>query len=200
VDSTRTLDMRRSHQSKGSSLSVGALIIGALVVLPSMASAQTPIDSAATLFGRPVIRDGFHFQVAFGVGGGPDTAGVFHAMEIGGTFKNGLTLGVLHTFIQNDGVFAENNGPDLFGGWLLMAKMPIFYPEIVGKIAVGLGGTHDQSDGINATGGLGWAYGVDFHLPTFARSGITLSALAIHAYVEGKHHFGGGFGVGYTFY
>ncbi len=152
------------------------------------------------LFGRPVVRDGFHFQIAFGVGGGPDTAGVFHAMEVGGTFKNGWTLALLHTFIQNKDVFSANDGPDLIGGWMAELKVPVIWPELVAKVAMGLGGTHDQSDGIEAFWGWGAAYGLDLHLPLLARSGLTLVSTGFNIIVQGKHHFGASLGLGYTFF
>ena len=78
-----------------------------------------------TLFGDTVNRDGFHFQVAFGWGGGPDSEGLFHAMEIGYTLENGWTLGYLHTFIQNEGFGEMHGGPDLFGGHMFEVKVPI---------------------------------------------------------------------------
>lgn len=153
-----------------------------------------------TFLGRPVTRRGLHFHLAFGIGGGPDTVGVFHAMELGWTFKSGSTLGLIHSFIQNKGVITDTDGPDLFGGWMLMYKVPVIYPEIVYKVALGPGGTHDQTDGIKASWGVGWLYGFDLHLPLFRTSGPSLSLVALHAVVQGNHHFGVSAGLGYTWY
>ena len=123
-------------------------------------------------------------------------------MEIGGTFANGVTLSMLHTFIQNKGVLDQKGGPDLFGGWMAQVKVPVLFPELVVKAAFGLGGIHDQSDGIRAEAGLGWSYGVDFHVPFFAASGATVGLQALHAWVEktGNHHWGIATSVGYTFF
>lgn len=183
-----------------SSMGRAVLISVALATALAAAPARAGAASDQTLLGRPLIRDGFHFQAAFGVGGGPDSAGLFHAMEVGGTFRNGWTLALLHTFIQNKGIIGPDSGPDLFGGWLLELKVPVLVPELVAKVAAGPGGTHDQSDGIKANWGFGWAYGLDFDIPLFARSGITLSATGLHAIAEGAHHFGASFAVGYTFF
>lgn len=152
------------------------------------------------IFGHVVERDWFHFQIAFGVGGGPDSEGVFHAMEIGGTFSNGWSLSLLHTFIQNKDVWGQKGGPDLFGGWMPQLKVPVFYPEIVLKVAVGPGGFHDQSDGIRAILGVAWSYGVDFHVPFFRASGATVGLQGLHAWAEGRHAFGVATSVGYTFF
>ena len=151
-----------------------------------------------TLLGEPVSRGGFHFQLSFGWGGGPDSTGLFHAMELGYTMDNGWTIAYLHTFIQNKGFASQLGGPDLFGGHLLELKVPVFGPEMVLKVAVGPGGTHDQSDGIKGHIGLGWAYGLDFHLPIFESSGITLGLTVLHATAQGRHHWGAALGVGYT--
>lgn len=153
-----------------------------------------------TLTGLPVIRDAFHFQVAFGMGGGPNNHGIFHAMEIGGTFPNGMTLALLHTFIQNKDVFAQHGGPDLFGGWIPEFKMPLYYDDLIGKVAVGPAGIHIQDDGIEVEGGIGWFYGVDFHVPFFRRSGLTLGAQMLHVVENDNHHVGFATSLGYTFF
>lgn len=153
-----------------------------------------------TLTGRPVIRDGFHFQVAFGVGGGNDSHGLFHAMEVGGTFPNGMTLALLHTFIQNEGIFADHGGPDLFGGWIPTFKLPLGYDDLIGKVAVGPAGIHIQEDGIEVRGGVGWTYGLDWHVPLFRRSGLTLGTQMLHVQEHGKHHAGLSSSLGYTFF
>lgn len=180
-----------------------ALSLLALLLAPTAAAAIDPRQAPPperTLLGRPIVRDGLHFQIAFGVGGGPDSAGLFHAMELGGTFRNGWTLALLHTFIQNRGVIGPDRGPDLFGGWMLALKVPLLVPELQLKVAAGPGGTHDQRDGIVAHLGPSWAYGVDFDVPLFARSGLTLSATGLHAVAQGAHHFGAAFAVGYSFF
>ncbi len=153
-----------------------------------------------TLFGDPVTREGMHFQVAFGWGGGPDSEGLFHAMELGYTLENGWTLGYLHTFIQNAGFGEMHGGPDLFGGHMFEVKVPLYFPEIVVKLAAGPGGTHDQSNGLKAHFGMSWAYGVDLHLPIDEGSGFTVGLTALHATIKGHHHWGVALGGGYTFF
>ncbi len=149
------------------------------------------------LFGHPVAREGFHLQVAFGLGGGPSNEGLFHAMEIGGSFDNGFTLALLHTFVQNKGVLGPERGPDLLGGWMAQLKIPIFYPEFELKVAAGLGGLHDQSDGIKLIGGFGWSYGIDLHLPWYENSGLTLGFSVIQVVVESGHYLAVASGLGY---
>lgn len=155
----------------------------------------------SVMFNHPVERDGFHFQIQFGIGGGPDSDGVFHAMEIGGTLPgSGVTLGLLHTFVQNKGVIGRERGPDLIGGWMAQVKFPIIIPELELKFALGLGGLHDQSDGIRAISGVGWSYGIDFHFPFFRRSGATIGVTFTHAFVGLDHYFTASVGTGYTFF
>lgn len=159
-----------------------------------------------TLYGDPPVRSvvvdevrrgGFHFQILFGIGGGPDSEGLHHAMELGGTLKNGLTIALLHTFVQNKGILRDKGGPDLIGGWLVEAKIPIARPEVVGKVAVGPGGLHDQSDGIRAILGPTVAWGVDLHLPVSRRSGPTIGFTVLHTWVEGQGYVTGSVGLGY---
>ena len=176
------------------------LILGVLLLHASAAEADPAATRQDSIFGRPVERGGLHFQVAFGLGGGPDTVGVFHQMELGWTLDSSITVGLIHSFIQNDGVFANLGGPDLFGGWMLEVKVPVVFQDLVYKIAAGPGGTHDQSDGIRAIWGVSWLYGFDLHFPLFRGSGPTLSLVALHAVVERAHHFGISFGLGYTFF
>ncbi len=154
-----------------------------------------PVDSAVV---KDVRRGGFHFQILFGIGGGPDSEGLHHAMELGGTLNNGVTIALLHTFVQNKGFLRTKDGPDLIGGWLLEAKVPIARPEVVGKIAVGPGGLHDQSDGIKAILGVGVAWGVDFHLPVTKRFGPTLGITVMHAHAQGRSYVTGSVGLGLT--
>ncbi len=149
--------------------------------------------------GRDVRRGGFHFQISFGFGGGPDTEGVFHAMEIGGTLRNGVTLGMIHTFIQNKGIARDKGGPDLIGGWLFEVKAPLGRPELVAKVAFGPGGIHHQEGGrIRAVWGPAWTYGLDVHLAVTGRSGPTLTVAGLHAIAEGQHHVGFAGALGYT--
>ncbi len=152
------------------------------------------------LFGHPVAREGFHFQLAFGLGGGPSNEGLFHAMEIGGSFSNGFTLALLHTFVQNKGVLGPERGPDLLGGWMAQLKIPILYPKFELKVAAGLGGLHDQSDGIKLIGGFGWSYGIDLHLPWQENSGLTLGFSVIQVLMESGHYLAVATGLGYTFF
>lgn len=153
------------------------------------------------MFKRPVERDGFHFQIMFGVGVGPSIDGVHHAMEIGGTLPgSGVTLALLHTFVQNKDFIGPNRGPDLMGGWMAEVKFPVWIPEIELKFALGLGGLHDQSNGIRVIPGVGWAYGVDFHFPFFRRSGATIGITMVHSWVALDHYFTASIGTGYTFF
>jgi hypothetical protein len=163
---------------------------------------QYPFSSSRSLiFGHIVHRDFFHFQVSFGVGGGPDTAGLFHAMELGWTFGGGWTFGILHTFVQNKGIIGPDSGPNLIGGWMLQVKFPVFFPEFEVKLALGFGGLHDQSNGIVAIPGVGWSYGLDFHLPFFQHSGATLGLTFTQAFLDrGGQYFTAGLGLGYTFF
>ncbi len=156
-------------------------------------------NSRSLIFGHPVERDGFHFHVSFGLGGGPDNEGLFHAMEIGGTFDNGVVLGLLHTFVQNKDMLGPDRGPDLIGGWMAQVKVPVFAPEFEAKFAAGFGGLHDQSDGIRVVPGFGISYGLDFHLPFFRASGLTLNLTLMHVWVP-THYFSAAAGLGYTFF
>lgn len=175
----------------------------ARLLLPAALSVIEPYTLSSNdsiLFGTPVERDGFHFQVMFGLGGGPDIDGLHHAMEIGGTLENGWTIALLHTFVQNKGILGPERGPDLMGGWMAELKAPIFFPEIEAKIAFGFGGLHDQSDGIVPMGGVGWAYGVDFHIPVYPTSGITIGFTAVQVIVQERHYFSASLGTGYTWF
>lgn len=169
-----------------------------LFTLSLPASAQE--ETQHTIWGRPVTRQGFHFQVSFGLGGGPDTSGLFHSMELGYTFS-GHTVALLHTFIQNKGILGTNDAePDLIGGWMVEYKYPLYFEDLVGKIAVGLGGIHEQENGIKAYPGFGLSYGVDFHFPALPRFGPTLTLAGMNVTALGQHHFGAGLGLGVTLF
>ena len=179
------------------SFTISAAIFAASLALPAPSSAW----DGPTLFDRPVEREGVHFHFGVGVGvGTPDIFGIHHTMELGGTFANGMTLALIHTFIQNKGVGNDNGGPDLIGGWMAELKVPLYFPELVAKIAFGLGGEHDQSDGIRAIAGVGWAYGLDLHFPVGPRHGPTLGLTIIHTVAESRHSFGVGLGLGWTLF
>jgi hypothetical protein len=171
----------------------------ALICAPLLLLAAQPALAAPSIFGRPIELRGFHFQIGFGGGGGPDTLGVFHEMEVGWTRQSGMTLGMIHSFIQSKGV-SNVNGPDLIGGWMALIKVPVVFPELVYKVAFGPGGTHDQSDGIKPHWGVSWLYGFDLSYPWFRGSGPTVSLVALHAVAESAHHFGVSLGLAYTFF
>jgi hypothetical protein len=157
-------------------------------------------DAQPGIWGRPVRRGGFHFQIGFGIGGGPDTSGLFHTMELGWTFGD-YTVALLHTFIQNKGILGTNpNEPDLIGGWMAEFKMPIVYRDLDFKVAAGLGGTHDQSNGITVHAGPGFSYGVDLHFPIWERFGPTLTLAGMNVWAQGQHHFGAGAALGVTLF
>jgi hypothetical protein len=170
-----------------------------LPIIALLAAAPAHAEITPTIFGRPIELRGFHFQVGFGAGGGPDSLGVFHQMEVGWTTRSELTFGMIHSFIQSKGV-SEVAGPHLFGGWMFLFKMPVIWKELSYKLALGPGGTHDQTDGIKPHWGVSWLYGLDLSYPWFQGSGPTLSLVALHAVAEGRHHFGVSLGLGYTFF
>jgi hypothetical protein len=157
-------------------------------------------NDRSLLLGKPVERDGLHLGLVVGLAGGPRNEGLFHALEVGLTFRNGLTLAVLQAAVQNRGVLGPDRGPDLLGGWMLALEVPVLVPELVLKVAAGLGGVLDESrPALLFSPGFGWAYGVDLHLPWFTSSGPTLSVLFLHALVP-AHYFTVGVGAGYTFF
>jgi hypothetical protein len=160
------------------------------------AAAQAP-----SLFGREIDREGVHFHFGLGLGvGAEDIIGIHHTMELGGTFENGMTLALFHTFTQNRGILNGDQGPDLIGAWMAELKVPIYFEDLVAKVAFGLGGEHDQSDGIRVIPGIGWAYGIDLHLPVGPRHGPTLGLTILHTLAEGRHSIGVGLGLGWTLF
>lgn len=167
---------------------------------PPAESKSASDDARPGVWGRPVRRGGFHFQVGFGLGGGPDTSGLFHTMELGWTFGE-YTVALLHTFIQNKDILGTNPAePDLIGGWMPEFKMPLFYRDIELKLAAGPGGTHIQNNGIEARVGFGVSYGVDLHYPIWERFGPTLTLAGMNVFVDGQHHFGAGAALGVTLF
>ncbi len=161
---------------------------------------HTTWNNRSLLFGTPVERDGFHLQLVLGLAGAANNEGLFHALEVGATFTNGLTLAVLQTGVQNRGVLGPDRGADFIGGWLLELKVPVLVPELELKVAAGLGGLLDEwRPGVRLIPGFGWAYGVDLHVPFFTSSGATVGLTFLHALVP-AHYFTVGVGVGYTFF
>jgi hypothetical protein len=122
---------------------------------------HTTWNDRSLLFGTPVERDGLHAQLAVGVAGGLNNEGLFHTLELGFTFRNGLTLCALQTGVQNRGVLGPDRGPDYLGGWLLELKVPVLVPELELKAAAGLGALLDEWKGLHVVTGFGWAYGLD---------------------------------------
>ncbi len=155
---------------------------------------------------------GEHWHSAFGIyvcdrwvtnlsDRGPDTLGIFHTMELGYSFGK-HTVGMLHTFIQNRNTFGTDlGGPDLIGGWMLEYKHTLFFPDLEWKVALGLGGTHDQGGGkIHANPGFGASYGIDLHFPVWPRFGPTLTLAGMNVTAENRHHFGAGLALGVTLF
>ena len=169
-----------------------------LVLMTALPAAGTK----GTLFGRPVKRDGFHFQVAFGWGGGPTSHGLLHNMELGASFgKRGYTLAYNHIFIMSKDLFKPAGGSDMFGGHMLVFKMPFLVSELVVKIGMGFGENVDMSDGFKPSFGFGWTYGVDLHFPMTATSGITLGLMVVHAVtVDVGHQVAVALFLGYTWF
>lgn len=160
---------------------------------PAVIHAKKP-----SLFGRDILRQGFHFQATLGAGVGPHIVGLYHAMEIGWSFS-GYSVSLLHTFLQNKGVFGTTwGGPDEIGGFMLQVKGPLYFQDLSWKLASGVGGTVDQSDGFHAKPGFGIHYGVDLHFPIWPKFGPTLSLDAMNVVEGGHHYFGAGLGLGIT--
>ncbi len=154
-----------------------------------------------TVFGRPIAREGFHFHASLGTGGGPDTVGLYHAMEIGGSI-HGYTISLLHTFLQNKGVYGTTKGgPDEIGGFMLQVAGPLYFQDLVWKLATGVGGTVDQPEGeFNPNPGFGVHYGVDLHFPVARSWGPTLSLAGLNVVERGNHHFAVVTALGITFF
>jgi hypothetical protein len=166
------------------------------------AEAQTQADQKRaypirpTIFGRPLRFQGFHFHASLGAGVGPDIAGLYHAMELGYSFS-GYSVSLLHTFLQNKGVIGgDTDGPDEIGGFLIQVRGPLYFEDLSWKLASGVGGTVDQSDGFHANPGFGVHYGVDLHFPIWARFGPTLSLDGMNVFSQGHHYFGAGLALG----
>src|SRR5690349_1799458 len=200
-------DSTSSPQPAPGDSSVAASNASPSLSTPAPSAPQSPAQDASSaappalpigLWGLPVKLQGFHLQIGFGVGGGPDTSGLFHSMEIGYTFK-GHTVALLHTFIQNKGILGtDDSEPELIGGWMVEYKHPLFFPDLVYKVALGLGGIHEQEGGIKAYPGIGVSYGLDLNLPVHPRFGPTLTVAGMNVTARGQHHFGVGCALGFT--
>lgn len=172
-----------------------------LILLLLLESFSCP-NASAFVPAEEVKREGFHFQVQFGPGGGAGGLGLFHNMEIGGTFSNGWTLAYDHVFIQLKGLGRSSAGPDLFGGHIVMLKVPIGSPLWILKGAVGPGGIHIQNNGIQLKGGVAFHAGIDRHWAVTPTSGMTLSLswLSVILVDPLADHFGLALGLGYTWF
>ena len=61
---------------------IESILVSAEVPAQSGSAGEVPVSAGGSypsLMRNAVLRDGFHFQMAFGIGGGPDSSGVFHA-------------------------------------------------------------------------------------------------------------------------
>ena len=114
-------------------------------------------------------------------------------------YPDGYSVSLLHTFLQNKGVFGTTwGGPDEIGGFMIQGRGPLYFEDLSWKFAAGVGGTVDQSDGFHANPGFGVHYGVDLHFPIWSRFGPTLSLDAMNVYTQGHHHFGAGLALGFS--
>jgi hypothetical protein len=155
-----------------------------------------------SMFSRPVQRDGFHFQMMFGGGAGPGSLGLWHNMEVGTTLSgSGITLGYTHIFLLSESSFRALGHSDMFGGHMFLVKVPVGFPDLVAKAAIGLGETVELHNGFVPYFGFGWHVGLDWHLPMNKYSGFTLSASMVHA-ITPRHGSQLGFGIslGYTWF
>lgn len=138
-------------------------MLSAVLVLVSAAPVFTQHatwNDRSLLFGAPIQRDGIHLQLVLGLGAGVRHEGLFHALEVGATLDNGVTLAVLQTAVQNKGVLGPDRGADLIGGWMFEIKVPVFFPELELNLAAGLGAVFDESrPALVVIPGFGWAYG-----------------------------------------
>jgi hypothetical protein len=180
-----------------------ALLVGVVSLsFPLLAASSARADQTLTLLGRPLERGGFHFEVAFGLGGGPTSGGLLHSMEIGYTLRESkITIAYNHVFILSDGFAKIEGGPDMFGGHMLLFKKPILFPNLLLKAAVGLGESVDLQDGFKPSFGFGCLYGLDFDLPLTSTSGFTLGAISVHAVTKAMgHQWGLGPYLAYTWF
>ena len=186
----------RCHVSLGR-IAAGLGVFGLMVALPQTARAEDEVDEPET---AAVEREGLHFRVAFGWGGGPTSHGLVHDMELGGTIDDGLTLCYQHAFIWSRGLAKPDGGSDLWGGHFLMLKVPLA-DYVVYKAAVGLGENVDMSDGFRPRFGFGMTMGLDVDFPIWPTSGITLGVLVMHvATVDVGQQIGAGATVGYAWF
>lgn len=128
-------------------------------------------------------------QVAFGIGGGPSSGGLLHSMELGYSFgQRGYTLAYNHVFLLSDGFAPVAGGSDMFGGHLVIFKMPLVFDELVVKAAAGLGESVDLQGGFTPYFGVGWLYGLDFDIPLTRSSGLTVGVISFHAVTSDLGH------------
>jgi hypothetical protein len=169
-----------------------------VLLLTSPALAAPP----ESLLERPLVRHGFHFQVAFGAGGGPSSGGLLHSMEIGYTFgERGYTLAYDHLFLLTDGIAPVTRGSGMFGGHMLVFKMPVLWNELSLKVGAGIGESVNLQNGFKPFFGVGWLYGLDFDVPFFRTSGLTLGVVSFHAVtVDVGHQWGIGSVLAYTWF
>lgn len=161
---------------------------------------RTGLNPQRTIFGRPIEREGFHFHASLGIGGGVDTDGIYHAMEIGWSYK-GYTFSFLHSLLQNKNeLWSDKDGPDEFGGFFAQVQGPVYFEDLVWKFAAGVGGTVDQPDegGFYPHPGFGVHYGFDLHFPIWPQFGPTLSLAAMNVIERGNHTFGVAAALGIT--
>lgn len=172
--------------------SLGAALI--LAALTNVARGQAASSTDA------IEREGLHFQIAFGWGGGPTSNGVLHDMELGGTLSNGWTLAYQHVFIWSDGIAKPAGGSDLWGGHHVLLEVPV-HERIVCAMSLGVGENVDMESGFDARFGVGTTVGVEVDFPIWPTSGITLSATALQAItVDVGFQIGAGVTAGYTWF
>lgn len=191
-----------NRQALGTALLISVLSPTDLWASDSIKSDSAEAPSRPTLFGREIHREGFHFHADLGIGGGPDTAGIYHAMEIGWNV-NDYTISFLHSLIQNKNeLWTDKDGPDEIGGFFAQVQGPIYFDDLVWKFAMGVGGTVDQPDegGFYPNPGFGVHYGADLHFPIWPDFGVTLSLSAMNVVERGNHYFGAAGALGITFF
>jgi len=178
------------------------VVVPLAVVLLAVAAPALAGPPPESLLDRPLVRHGLHFQVAFGIGGGPKSGGLLHSMELGYSFgQRGYTLAYDHVFLLSDGFAPIAGGSDMFGGHLLVFKTPIFRNELVAKVAAGLGESVNLHGGFTPYFGFGWLYGLDLNIPVTRTSGFTLGVISFHAVTSDVgHQWAAGSYLAYTWF